>query len=597
MITPWTGTRVPTTIRDRRWWLAMLLAWTLAVSVSLFQHLGDLQRQHMEIASEGARDLFKMVVLMRAWNAEQGGVYVPVSEKSPPNPYLVHPRRDLVTLDGQRLTMINPAYMTRQIGELARTKGDTEFHITSLRPLRPMNAPDPWERAALNAFQRGTKEVIGLVGDKPGDSRLRYMAPLRVAPACLPCHAAQGYQVGDIRGGISVTVPFDATGAATEHARRRTWILHLSVYLCVALLGWGLLELLRKRWHDLAENLTALDNARKATELVNLDLARTRDAAEAANRAKSQFLGAMSHELRTPLNGILGFAHLLQRGPSPEKCAAHAEHIAEQGAHLLALVDEVMEFARLDSGLDPTQQGEMNLPDLLAFLAVELRRAAEAKGLRARIDLAPDLPVWVIGNAKWLTGCLRRLLDNAIKFTNAGEVLLSASVVDRGSDSFDIHIEVSDTGIGIAQSDQAQLFQAFGQVDGGTTRSHDGLGLGLAISARYAALLGARLGVESAPGRGSRFYLDWTARAAHPKGIPQGETQAWVIPDDLNEALVELARMLDEDDLRSSALLERLLPRLAGTCDANTLATLKQQMDRYDYPAALETLRVLREST
>lgn len=594
MIT-WTGKRVPATIRDRRWWLLSLLAWTLAVAVSLSQHLDDLRRQHLEIASEGARDLFKMVVLMRAWNAEQAGVYVPVSEKSPPNPYLVHPRRDLVTLDGQRLTMINPAYMTRQISELARAKGDTELHITSLRPLRPMNAPDPWERDALNAFQRGTKEVISLVGGKPGTTRLRYMAPLRVTPGCLTCHATQGYQVGDIRGGISVTVPFDATGAATEQARRRTWILHLSVYLSVALLGWRLLELLRKRWHDLAENLTALDNARKATEVINLDLARARDAAEAANQAKSQFLGAVSHELRTPLNGILGFAHLLQRGTTPEKCAAHAARIAEQGAHLLALVEEVMEFARLDSGQGPEQQGEMNLPDLLASLAAELRRAAEAKGLRARIDLAPDLPVWVMGNATWLTGCLRRLLDNAVKFTREGEVALSATAAIPGADGVDLHIEVSDTGIGIAPSDQARLFQAFGQVDGSTTRSHDGLGLGLAIGARYAALLGARLGVKSEPGAGSRFSLDWTARIAHPAQNTVSAPQAQAIPDDLDEALEELARMLEDDDMRSSTLLDALLPRLAGTRDADILARLKQRMDCYDYPAALETLRALRE--
>lgn len=596
MIAPWTGSRVPTPIHDRRWWLAALLVWILAVAVSLYQHLDDLRRQNLEIASEGARNLFKMVVLMRAWNAEQNGVYVPVSEKSPPNPYLMHPRRDLVTRDGLRLTMINPAYMTRLIGELARAKGDIEFHITSLRPLRPLNAPDPWERAALNAFERGTKEMLGLVGGEPGNSRLRYMAPLRVAPACLPCHESQGYQVGDIRGGISVTVPFDATSAASEHARRQTWILHLGIFLCVALLGWGLLELLRKRWNDLAENLTALENARQAAEMANLGLARARDAADVANRAKSRFLGAVSHELRTPLNGIMGFAHLLRHGQLSEKSAEYATRIAEQGAHLLALVDEVMEFARLDSGLDPAPRGEMNLPDSLTSLAVELRRAAEAKGLSARVDLAPDLPVWVVGNAKWLTGCLRRLLDNAIKFTNAGEVVLSARVVERRSDGCEVRIEVSDTGIGIAQSDQAQLFQAFGQVDGGTTRSHDGLGLGLAIGARYATLLGARLGVASAPGAGSRFYLDWTARAAHPEGMSRSETQALAIPGDLNEALAELARMLEEDDLSSSALLNGLLPRLAGTCDADTLARLKQQMDRFDYPAALETLRGLRVS-
>ncbi len=593
MIGPWSRDRVPAPIRDRRWWLAALLAWALAVAGSVHRHLDDLYRQNLEIASEGARNLFRMMVLTRAWNARQEGVYVPVSEASPPNPYLSHPRRDLVTVDGQRLTMINPAYMTRQIGELARATGGATLHITSLKPLRPMNAPDPWERDALLAFTRGTKEVVALTDGGQGHTWLRYMAPLRVEPACMGCHAAQSYREGDIRGGISVSVPFDAMGAAAENARRQTWMWHLGIFLAVALLGWALLELLRKRWHDLAENMAALDRARQATQMANLDLARARDAAEAASRAKSQFLNAMSHELRTPLNGILGFAHLLRRGAPPEKVAAHATRIAEQGSRLLDMVDEVMEFTRLDGEPDSARRDTLDLPALLASLAGELERAAGAKGLRARIELAPGLPACVAGKGEWLSGCLRRLLDNAVKFTERGEVGLSARATPDGPGGYALRIEVSDTGVGIPKPDQAKLFQAFRQVDDSMTRAHGGLGLGLAIGARYAALLGARLGVESTPGAGSRFYLDWRARVAQPEDA--GATRAGVAPDDTDEALAYLECLLDEDDARASALLDSLQPRLAATCDAAVLAKLRREMERFDYPAALATLRGLHE--
>jgi hypothetical protein len=132
-------------------------------------------------------------------------VYVPVTPTTPPNPWLEHPRRDLRTDDGRALTMVNPAYMTRQIAEIAQQAEGIQLHITSLKPIRPANAPDAWEASALKRFEAGTAEVIELI---PGESPVhRYMAPLRIREPCLQCHAKQGYALGQIRGGISVTMP------------------------------------------------------------------------------------------------------------------------------------------------------------------------------------------------------------------------------------------------------------------------------------------------------------------------------------------------------------------------------------------------------
>jgi len=156
-----------------------------------------------------ARSSFQQIVLTRFWNAQHGRVYVPITEKTPPNPYLNVPDRDLTTINGQRLTMVNPAYMTRQISELASERGYFRFHITSLKPVRPENKPSEWEIAALKSFTRTNPEFYGWTEDSTGSPvSFRYMAPLWTEEPCLKCH--QGHRVGDLRGGISVTIPADA---------------------------------------------------------------------------------------------------------------------------------------------------------------------------------------------------------------------------------------------------------------------------------------------------------------------------------------------------------------------------------------------------
>ena len=192
------------------------------------------------IARERGAVLFRLIEVTRDWNAQHGGVYVPVTETTQPNPYLDDPKRDLITRDGTRLTKINPAFMTRQIAEIAEKLDGVKFHITSLRPIRPANQADPWEKIALSAFETGTREQLSFIdGDMPVH---RYMAPLVVKEACLKCHAGQHYQVGDIRGGISITMPASQLLALQQAEKRRAIWLHLFAALSLGAAGHYLLR-------------------------------------------------------------------------------------------------------------------------------------------------------------------------------------------------------------------------------------------------------------------------------------------------------------------------------------------------------------------
>lgn len=190
-----------------RWQLPFALsAWILLVLLSFLWNFVRVTGDREALALNTARAFFQQVVLTRSWNAHHGGVYVPVTSATRPNPYLDDPERDLQTVQGITLTKVNPAYMTRQLSELAREESEVQFHITSLKPIRPGNAPDPWERESLERFESGVHEVGESFHD--GDTwKFRYMAPLRTERACLKCHEKQGYREGDVRGGISVVLP------------------------------------------------------------------------------------------------------------------------------------------------------------------------------------------------------------------------------------------------------------------------------------------------------------------------------------------------------------------------------------------------------
>jgi PAS domain S-box-containing protein len=197
----------PVNLRRHILWTAFF--WTVVVCVSLFWGIYQQYYQADEAAKIESGAVFNKDLSYRRWVSGHGGVYAPVTEKSPANPYLSHvEERDITSPSGRELTLINPAYMTRQIHELAEDQYGVRGHITSLNPIRPENAPDDWEKQALEAFDVGEQEVSGVTSIE-GRKYLRVMWPMKTEENCLKCHAEQGYKAGDIRGGISVSVPME----------------------------------------------------------------------------------------------------------------------------------------------------------------------------------------------------------------------------------------------------------------------------------------------------------------------------------------------------------------------------------------------------
>ncbi len=288
------------------------------------------------------------------------------------------------------------------------------------------------------------------------------------------------------------------------------------------------------------------------------ELARARDAAEAANRAKSVFLSNMSHELRTPLNAILGFTEIMVRdGRFPDAERGYLEVINRSGHHLLNLINDVLEISRIEAGRLELQTSVFDLPDMLMSLHDFVEMGAREKGLTLRMNLSPSLPSYIVSDAGKLRQILLNLLSNAVKFTKQGEIVFCASTETAGPRTV-LKFEVRDTGIGIAAAEAEQIFHPFYQAEKGSVLIA-GTGLGLTISSEYAQLLGGRLGVESELNKGSTFHLSVPVELAATPAQEQPE-HGQVIG--LQPRQPEYRVLLVEDDADNRQLLLEILKRV-----------------------------------
>ncbi|MCW5205525.1 cache domain-containing protein [Desulfobulbus sp. F5] len=342
-----------------------------------------------------------------------------------------------------------------------------------------------------------------------------------------------------------------------EHKKLLQEKLHVSVAIfCFILLGALCISLLFS--HKVRQLFFSY---RQRLEQSNQELTKAIDQAQAATAAKSEFLANMSHEIRTPMNGIINLAELTLDTHLSDKQRDYVEKIQISSKSLLKIINEILDFSKIEAGMLKVEKSPFKLPELFDKLMLMFNEDSSSKNIRLRLSLAHDLPKQVIGDSMRLHQVLYNLIGNAIKFTESGEIVISAAVQQRGWEKVSVRFAVADTGIGIPAAKIPLLFESFTQADSSTARKYGGTGLGLTICKQLVSLMGGDLSVESEVGVGSVFAFSLELTLPSEKTIQYGKAL------DADETATALRRirhariLLVEDNLINQQVAQELLAK------------------------------------
>lgn len=438
----------------------------------------------VQLAANELDTSFKKIEAFRSWFATHGGIYVEVSDELLPNTVLESNRRDLETLSGLKLTLVNTPYLLRDIQTNYMDESSGSAHMVGWDPINKLNMPDQWEGNALKLLQDGESEVDEIVMAESGHEEMRLIRPIMLKESCLECHSQTQVKVGEVLGGLSTSVPM-----LPYYEQEKTSIIGLSLSHIViwifGLIGIYIFYNSEKQHYD------ALVLKRHADE---------------ANQAKSEFLSSMSHELRTPLNAILGFSNLLEsdkQEPLNDEQKEKMAYIINSGNHLLELINGVLDLSTIEAGQLELSIEEVNLMDGINESLVILKPVIE-KYNNPKINVLNEIDMTLQADFTKLKQVLINLLGNAIKYNRDVSPISINWLI---TPSKQVRINIIDTGKGITQDNQHKVFAAFDRL-GHENSNIEGTGIGLVVTKKLVEVMNGRIGFYSEEGKGSTFWFE-----------------------------------------------------------------------------------------